>query len=82
MITSEAYQYNIIDCCTRIKFKFTYKYMNVNVTVDFLEKAARFYAPAFKIKCTQTDNGTEFTNNQLRENWLKKTKTISCREMV
>ena len=69
-----AYQYDIIDCCTRIKFKFIYKYCNANVTVDFLEKAAKFYAPAFKIKCIQTDNGTEFTNNQLRENWLKKPK--------
>ena len=69
-----AYQYDIIDCCTRIKFKFTYKYCNANITVDFLEKAARFYTPAFKIKCIQTDNGTEFTNNQLRENWLKKPK--------
>lgn len=66
-----AYQYDIIDCCTRIKFKYIYRCCNANITTDFLEKAAKFYAPAFSMKCIQTDNGTEFTNQQLRPNWLK-----------
>jgi transposase InsO family protein len=58
----EGYQYDIIDCCTRIKFKYVFENFNVNTTVDFLEMALRFYAPAFKIQLVQMDNGPEFTN--------------------
>jgi len=57
-----AYQYDIVDCCTRIKYKRIYTSYNVNNTVDFLEKAVRFYAPAFRFQLVQMDNGTEFTN--------------------
>ena len=60
-----AYQYDIIDCCTRIKFKMIFEDYNVNTTVKFLEKAIRFFAPAFQIELIQTDNGPEFTNNQI-----------------
>ena len=60
-----GYQYDIIDCCSRIKYKRIYNSFNVNNTVDFLEKALVFYAPAFKIKKIQTDNGSEFNNNKL-----------------
>ena len=60
-----AYQYNIIDCCTRIKYKRIYTSYNVNNTVDFLEKAIVFYTPAFRIRKIQTDNGAEFNNNKL-----------------
>lgn len=60
-----AYQYDIIDCCTRIKFKLIYEDYNVNTTIKFLEKAIRFYAPAFNIELIQMDNGSEFTNNQI-----------------
>jgi transposase InsO family protein len=60
-----GYQYDIIDCCTRIKYKRIYSSYNVNNTVDFLEKALVFFAPAFRIKKIQTDNGTEFNNNKL-----------------
>jgi transposase InsO family protein len=60
-----GYQYDIIDCCTRIKYKRIYNCCNVNNTVDFLEKVLRFYAPAFVIQNIQTDNGTEFNNNKL-----------------
>lgn len=60
-----GYQYDIIDCCTRIKYKRIYRDCNVNNTVDFLEKALVFYAPAFLVKKIQTDNGTEFNNNKL-----------------
>lgn len=61
-----AYQYDIIDCCTRIKFKMIFEDYNVNTTVKFLEAAIKFYTPAFPIQLIQTDNGSEFTNNQIR----------------
>jgi len=60
-----GYQYDIIDCCTRIKYKRIYTGYNVNNTVDFLEKALRFYSPAFPIKLVQMDNGPEFTNERM-----------------
>jgi transposase InsO family protein len=60
-----GYQYDIIDCCTRIKYKRIYAGYNVNNTVDFLEKALRFYTPAFPIKLVQMDNGPEFTNEKM-----------------
>lgn len=57
-----GYQYDIIDCCTRIKFKYVFEDYNVNTTVRFLEMALKFYAPTFEIKLIQMDNGAEFTN--------------------
>ena len=60
-----GYQYDIIDCCTRIKFKMVFEDYNVNTTVKFLEYAIRFYKPAFDIELVQMDNGSEFTNNQI-----------------
>ena len=60
-----AYQYDIIDCCTRIKFKMIFEDYNVNTTVKFLEKAILFYKPAFDMQLVQMDNGSEFTNNQI-----------------
>lgn len=60
-----AYQYDIIDCCTRIKYKRIYTSCSVNNTVDFLEKVLVFFTPAFEIRKIQTDNGTEFNNNKL-----------------
>ena len=59
-----AYQYDIIDCCTRIKFKYIFEDYNTTTTVKFLEMAIKFYKPAFDIELIQTDNGPEFTNNQ------------------
>lgn len=59
-----AYQYDIIDCCTRIKFKMIFEDCNTYTTTKFLEKAIQFYKPAFDIELIQTDNGSEFTNNQ------------------
>lgn len=60
-----AYQYDIVDCATRIKYKRLYPGVNPAYTVDFLEHAVRFFAPAFSFQCIQTDNGTEFVYNQL-----------------
>ena len=60
-----AYQYDIIDCCTRIKFKVVFEDCNVNTTTKFLEKAIKFYKPAFDMQLVQMDNGSEFTNNQI-----------------
>ncbi|MGH7239633.1 MAG: integrase core domain-containing protein [Candidatus Saccharimonadales bacterium] len=56
-----AYQYDLIDCATRIKYKRLYPdYCPAN-TVDFLEHATRFFGPAFSFETIQTDNGLEFT---------------------
>lgn len=60
-----AYQYDIVDCATRIKYKRLYPGVNPAYTVDFLEHAVRFFAPAFAFQCIQTDNGTEFVYDQL-----------------
>lgn len=62
-----GFQYDIVDCCTRVRFKYVYEDFNVNTTVKFLERAIRFYAPAFKIQLVQMDNGGEFTNNWMRK---------------
>jgi hypothetical protein len=55
-----AFQYDLIDCATRIKYKRLYPGVSPAYTVDFLEHATRFFAPAFSFKGIQTDNGTEF----------------------
>jgi transposase InsO family protein len=57
----KAYQYDIIDCATRIKYKRIYPGCNPQTTIDFLEHAMRFYEPAFSFVGIQTDNGSEFT---------------------
>lgn len=78
----KGYQYDIVDCATRIKYKRIYPGYDPQTTVDFLEHAVRFFAPAFTFKGIQTDNGTEFTYDHLPqvkpetkaapELWLKK----------
>lgn len=60
-LKKEAYQYSILDCATRIKFKYIYDNICPVNTVDFVEKAKVFFSPAFDIEIIQTDNGTEFT---------------------
>lgn len=60
-----AYQYDIVDCATRIKYKRLYPGVNPAYTVDFLKHATRFFAPAFSFQCIQTDNGLEFVYDQL-----------------
>ncbi|HSW77706.1 MAG TPA: integrase core domain-containing protein, partial [Candidatus Chromulinivoraceae bacterium] len=60
-----AYQYDIVDCATRIKYKRLYPGVNPAYTVDFLEHAARFFAPAFAFAEIQTDNGLEFVYDAL-----------------
>ena len=60
-----AYQYDIVDCATRIKYKRLYPGCDPATTVDFLEHAVRFFAPAFSFQCIQTDNGMEFVYDQL-----------------
>lgn len=56
-----GYQYDLIDCATRIKFKRIYPGWDPQTTIQFLELATRFFAPAFIFTGIQTDNGTEFT---------------------
>lgn len=60
-----AYQYDIVDCATRIKYKRLYPGVNPAYTVDFLEHAMRFFGPAFGFTGIQTDNGLEFTYDHL-----------------
>lgn len=60
-----AYQYDIVDCATRIKYKRLYPGVNPAYTVDFLEHAVRFFEPAFSFAGIQTDNGTEFSYEHL-----------------
>ena len=60
-----AYQYDIVDCATRIKYKRLYPGYSPAETVDFLEHAVRFFAPAFTFATIQTDNGGEFVYDQL-----------------
>jgi transposase InsO family protein len=55
-----AYQYDIVDCATRIKYKRLYPGVNPAYTVDFLEHAIQFFEPAFSFTTIQTDNGAEF----------------------
>jgi transposase InsO family protein len=57
----KGYQYDLIDCATRIKYKRIYPGYSPAETVDFLEHAVRFFAPAFSFAGIQTDNGTEFS---------------------
>ena len=59
-----AYQYDIIDCATKIKYKRLYDNFTPENTVDFLKHALRFFGPAFKFVTIQTDNGSEFTYTQ------------------
>lgn len=59
-----AYQYDIVDCATRIKYKRLYPGVNPAYTVDFLEHAVRFFEPAFVFAGIQTDNGPEFVYDQ------------------
>lgn len=61
----KGYQYDIVDCATRIKYKRIYPGCDPATTVDFLEHAIRFFAPAFSFRGIQTDNGTEFTYDHL-----------------
>jgi transposase InsO family protein len=60
-----AYQYDLIDCATRIKYKRLYPGVNPAYTVDFLKHATRFFGPAFKFEEIQTDNGMEFVYDKL-----------------
>lgn len=55
-----AYQYDIIDCATRIKYKRLYPGYDPQTTIDFLEHATLFFGPAFSFAGIQTDNGGEF----------------------
>lgn len=57
----KGYQYDLIDCATRIKYKRIYPGWDPQITINFLEHATRFFAPAFTFAGIQTDNGSEFT---------------------
>lgn len=61
----KGYQYDLIDCATRIKYKRIYPGFDPQTTIDFLEHAVRFFKPAFTFVGIQTDNGNEFTYDHL-----------------
>ena len=61
----KGYQYDLIDCATRIKYKRIYPYYDPQTTIRFLELAQRFFSPAFSFKEIQTDNGMEFTYHHM-----------------
>ncbi len=69
-----AYQYDIVDCATRLKYKRLYPGYSPAETVDFLEHAVRFFGPAFSFRTIQTDNGMEFVYDQLPQ---AKPETVS-----
>lgn len=73
-----AYQYDIVDCATRIKYKRLYPGVNPAYTVDFLEHAVRFFEPAFSFQCIQTDNGTEFVYDQLPQTKPNTRTVMQC----
>lgn len=66
----KGYQYDLVDCATRIKYKRLYPGYSPAETIDFLEHALRFFAPAFLFQCIQTDNGMEFVYDQLPQTRL------------
>jgi len=61
----KGFQYDLMDCATRVKYKRVYPGRDPQTTIDFLEHALRFFGPAFKFVGIQTDNGTEFTYDHL-----------------
>lgn len=88
----KGYQYDLIDCATRIKYKRIYPWRDQETTIDFLEHAIRFFEPAFIFAGIQTDNGTEFTYDHLpgvtpstycpTEVWLKQHRITHLRISV
>lgn len=75
-----AYQYSLIDCATRLKYKRLYHDYHPQNTVDFLEHALRFFGPAFSFSEVQTDNGTEFTYTQFPQISKEHPVTLWLRE--
>ena len=66
-----AYQYDIIDCATRIKYKQLYDNITPENTVDFIKRAEKFFEAAFKLRAIQTDNGMENTYLQMPNTKVK-----------
>ena len=54
------YQYTVIDEATRERFIYPYMEQSSYSTVDFINRAIKFFG--YKAKTIQTDNGVEFTH--------------------
>lgn len=54
-----AYNFNIVDECSRWRFCYSYKALNWHSTIDFLDRLVEVCP--FLIHCIQTDHGHEFT---------------------
>ncbi len=57
--SERLYQYSAKDLFTKSRFILCYPELSAQNSVDFLERARRFFP--FPIRCVQTDNGIEFT---------------------
>jgi len=55
------YQFTAIDDATKIRFTCFYDTMSKANALDFIKRAVRFFP--FRIKCVQTDHGSQFTND-------------------
>jgi transposase InsO family protein len=58
--SQRLYQYSAKDLYTKIRFLRCYEELSAANTVDFLERAFKFFP--FPVRCVQTDNGIEFTS--------------------
>lgn len=56
------YQYTMIDEASRERFIYPYKEQSSFSTIDFINRAIKFFG--YKPKIIQTDNGSEFTFNK------------------
>lgn len=59
-IPERFYQYTVIDEASRQRFIFPYKELSSYSTVDFIQRAIKFFG--YKPEIIQTDNGAEFTH--------------------
>lgn len=55
------YQFTAIDDATKVRFTCFYDAMSKANALDFIKRAIQFYP--FRIKCVQTDHGSQFTND-------------------
>jgi hypothetical protein len=65
-----AYNYVIVDECSRWRHTKAYLEIGPKSTIDFM-KDVKKYCP-FPFHCIQTDNGFEFTNKYSAKAWSKK----------
>lgn len=61
--SAERHQFTAIDIMTKIRFCWIYSELSNANSIDFLNKALKFYEEiGIKVECVQTDNHMTFTN--------------------